>query len=82
MFNNKTILLTGSAGFIGANLMLRLLKENEGCTFIGLDNMNAYYDVSIKEYRLKQIEAAAKKYGRIYKIINGNLTDKVLITAT
>ncbi len=75
----KTILLTGSAGFIGANLMLRLLKENENCTFIGLDNMNAYYDVSIKEYRLKQIEAAAEKSGNTYKFIKGDLADRALI---
>ena len=79
MFNNKTILLTGSAGFIGANLMLRLFKENENCTFIGLDNMNAYYDVSIKEYRLKQIEAATEKSGNTYKFIKGDLSDKALI---
>ena len=77
--NNKNILITGSAGFIGANLMLRLLKENENCTFIGLDNMNAYYDVSIKEYRLKQIAAAAEKSGNTYKFIKGDLTDKALI---
>ena len=77
--NNSILLLTGSAGFIGANLMLRLLKENENCTFIGLDNMNAYYDVSIKEYRLKEIEAAAEKSGNTYKFIKGDLADKALI---
>ncbi len=76
---NKTILVSGSAGFIGANLMLRLLKENTNCTFIGLDNMNAYYDISIKEYRLKQIEAAAEKSGNTYRFIKGDLADKVLI---
>ena len=75
----KTILLTGSAGFIGANLMLRLLKGNKNFTFIGLDNMNAYYDVSIKEYRLKQIEAAAEKSGNTYKFIKGDLVDRALI---
>jgi len=79
MLDSSSILITGSAGFIGANLMLRLLKENTGCTFIGLDNMNAYYDVLIKEYRLKQIEAAAEKSGNTYKFIKGDLADKALI---
>ncbi|MBR1382465.1 MAG: GDP-mannose 4,6-dehydratase [Ruminococcus sp.] len=76
---NNTILVTGSAGFIGANLMLRLLKESTNCTFIGLDNMNAYYDVSIKEYRLKRIEVVAENLGNTYKFIKGDLADKALI---
>lgn len=54
--NNKTILITGAAGFIGSNLTLRLLKELSGVSIIGIDNMNDYYDVSIKEYRLSLIE--------------------------
>ena len=52
--NNKTILLTGAAGFIGANLVQELMKTVDSIHIIGLDNMNDYYDVSIKEYRLKQ----------------------------
>lgn len=52
----NTILITGAAGFIGANLVLRLLADVENSTIIGLDNVNAYYDVSLKEYRLAQIE--------------------------
>ena len=50
------ILVTGSAGFIGANLVKRLLKEMTDGTLIGLDNLNNYYDVSLKEYRLKELD--------------------------
>ena len=49
---NKTVLVTGAAGFIGANLVLELLKHVEGIKIIGLDSMNEYYDVRLKEYRL------------------------------
>ncbi len=56
---NKVILITGAAGFIGANLALELLKEDNDIHVIGIDNMNAYYDVSIKEYRLSEIEKKA-----------------------
>ena len=52
----KNILVTGAAGFIGANLVLRLLDSNEPLHIVGLDNMNSYYDPSLKEYRLRQIE--------------------------
>ena len=55
--NHKTILITGSAGFIGANLVKRLFKEMSEGTIIGLDNLNNYYDVSLKEYRLKELES-------------------------
>ncbi|MCD8146302.1 MAG: NAD-dependent epimerase/dehydratase family protein, partial [Clostridiales bacterium] len=54
---HKTILVTGAAGFIGANLSQRLLDEVEGVKVIGLDSVNDYYDVSIKEYRLKQLSS-------------------------
>ena len=50
---NKTILVTGAAGFIGANLVKRLLKDHKNIKIIGIDNLNDYYDVSLKEYRLK-----------------------------
>ena len=54
--NNKTILVTGGAGFIGSNLTKRLLTETKGTTIINIDNLNTYYDVSLKEHRLKELE--------------------------
>ena len=57
--NHKTILVTGSPGFIGANLVIRLLKEMQGGTIVSLDNMNDYYDPALKEYRLSLIQKAA-----------------------
>jgi nucleoside-diphosphate-sugar epimerase len=54
--NSKTILVTGAAGFIGSNLVKRLLNDLQEATIVGLDNMNDYYDVSLKEYRLKELE--------------------------
>ena len=56
---NKTILVTGAAGFIGANLVLELLKTQSPIKIVGIDNLNDYYDVSIKEWRLQQIEKCA-----------------------
>ncbi len=58
--NGKAILVTGSPGFIGAKLVLRLLSELTSGTVVSLDNMNNYYDPALKEYRLGLIEAAAK----------------------
>ena len=78
--NTKSVLVTGSAGFIGANLVLRLLKSNEPITLVGLDNMNDYYDVSLKEYRLTQIEEAANSNPNVtWNFVRGNLADKALI---
>ena len=76
----KTILVTGAAGFIGSNLVLELLRSMPQSKIIGLDNMNDYYDVSIKEYRLQQIEKMAAAHADCEWIfIKGNLADKELI---
>ena len=58
--NGRTVLVTGSPGFIGANLVIRLLKEMKSGIVVSLDNMNDYYDPTLKEYRLGLIEKAAK----------------------
>ena len=77
---NKTILITGTAGFIGANLALELLRTVHGVKLIGLDNMNDYYDVSIKKYRLAEIEAlASEKADCKWVFVKGNIADKALI---
>ena len=77
--NYKTILVTGSPGFIGANLVLRLLKEMKSGTVISLDNMNDYYDPALKEYRLGLIEEAAKVSPVKHIFIKGSIADKALI---
>lgn len=71
---NKKVLVTGAAGFIGAALSKKLLNEVKDITVIGIDNMNDYYDVSIKEYRLNQL----KEYEN-FIFIKGNIADKSLI---
>ena len=77
---NKCILVTGAAGFIGANLIMALLKMPEPLTVVGLDSVNDYYDISLKEYRLEAIEALAKERpGSGWTFVKGNLADKSLI---
>ena len=70
----KTILVTGAAGFIGANLVRRICEESPSSTVIGIDSLNDYYDVTLKEYRLKELE----KYPS-FVFIRGNIADKPLM---
>lgn len=78
--HNKTILVTGAAGFIGANLVTALLQTEGKMNIIGMDNVNDYYDVSIKEYRLAEIERISKESeGKQWIFEKGNLADKALI---
>ena len=74
--NGKNILVTGSPGFIGANLVMRLLKEMNSGTVISFDMMNDYYDPKLKEYRLKEIEKIAEKSAVKHVFVKGNLADK------
>lgn len=76
----KIIFVTGAAGFIGANLVKRLLQSEEPLHVIGIDNMNDYYDVSLKEYRLRELEKVAAKSSSQWTFIKGNIADKSLIT--
>ena len=74
--DGKTIFVTGAAGFIGSNLVKRLLKETKDTKIIGIDNLNDYYDVSIKEYRLKELEKiAAETKENQWIFIKGNIAD-------
>lgn len=77
--NGKTILVTGSPGFIGANLVLRLISEMKSGTVISFDNMNDYYDPKLKEYRLGLIEKDAESSPVSHIFIRGDLADKNLI---
>ena len=77
--NGKNILVTGSPGFIGANLVLRLLKEMKSGSIVSLDNMNDYYDPKLKEYRLSLIEKAAESSRVKHKFVKGSIADSVLV---
>lgn len=74
----RTVFVTGSAGFIGANLVHRLLSVKDA-VIIGMDNMNDYYDVSLKEYRLSELAKEAKRQECDYYFIEGNIADKALV---
>ena len=77
--NGKTILVTGSPGFIGANLVIRLLKEMSVGTVVSIDNMNDYYDPALKKYRLNLIQDAAKCSSVNHLFVEGSIGDKVLV---
>lgn len=77
--NNKNILVTGSPGFIGANLVLRLLSTMTDGTIVSLDNMNDYYDSKLKEYRLSLINLAAEKSSANHIFVKGSIADKELV---
>ncbi len=76
---NKKVLITGVAGFIGANLASRLLRGYDSIHIIGIDNMNDYYDVALKEYRLRQINELLEKVSGKFEFVKGNIADKDVI---
>ena len=77
---SSKILITGAAGFIGSNLVMELIRTVEDVHIVGLDNVNDYYDVSIKEYRLSKIERLAKERGGCkWEFVKGNIADRSLV---
>ena len=82
VLQRKTILITGAAGFIGSNLVLELLRSDDPVHIIGIDNMNDYYDVSIKEYRLEKIKSMSEsKPDSTWTFIKGSISDRDQINA-
>ncbi len=80
--NGKRIFVTGAAGFIGSNLVKRLMRDLKGATIIGIDNMNDYYDVSLKDWRLEQLtieNGKLKINGNKWEFIKGDIADKKTI---
>ena len=76
----KKILVTGSAGFIGSNLVKRLFQDLKEGTIAGVDNLNNYYDVSLKEYRLRELETLNSQLSTInYQFVKGSIADRELI---
>ncbi len=77
---NRTILITGAAGFIGAYLVQALLKTQDNINIVGIDNLNDYYDVDIKNYRVAEIKKTAQKHpGSSWVFIKGNIADKAML---
>ena len=76
--DNKCILVTGAAGFIGSNLVKRLFRDVKGATLVGIDNMNDYYDVALKDFRLNELDAAVPE-GTVWKFVKGDIADKATL---
>lgn len=82
IFEKKTILITGAAGFIGSNLVSELIKTMDDVVIVGLDNVNDYYDVSLKEYRLRKIDELASENQRVkWEFVRGSIADKALVNS-
>ncbi|MBP3763122.1 MAG: GDP-mannose 4,6-dehydratase [Bacteroidales bacterium] len=78
----RAILVTGAAGFIGANLVMRIVRDMEEGLVVGFDNLNSYYDVSLKEYRLREIESIVTKTNTVaFEFVKGDIADKALVDA-
>ncbi|MBR3074128.1 MAG: GDP-mannose 4,6-dehydratase, partial [Bacteroidales bacterium] len=76
----KSILVTGSAGFIGSNLVLRLIAGAEPVRIVGLDNLNSYYDPKLKAYRLGVIESKLVAHPEHrYEFVKGSIADRELV---
>ncbi|MBP5339172.1 MAG: GDP-mannose 4,6-dehydratase [Prevotella sp.] len=78
ILDNKTIFVTGAAGFIGSNLVKRLFNDVKGATIIGIDNMNDYYDVALKDFRLNELNTSVPE-GTTWKFVKGDIADKATI---
>jgi nucleoside-diphosphate-sugar epimerase len=76
--DNKAIFVTGAAGFIGSNLVKRLFKDVKGATIVGIDNMNDYYDVGLKEFRLEELQKSVPE-GTKWEFIKGDIADRDII---
>ena len=77
--DNKSIFVTGAAGFIGSNLVKRLFKDAKGATIVGIDNMNDYYDVRLKEYRLDELNRLDGTGGNRWVFVKGDIADRATI---